>query len=53
MKTEFKTVRKQMTARDLKGVIDLPNYADNQRVEITTMPTESVVERNHGYLLSD
>lgn len=40
MKTELKTVRKQMTAGDLKGVIDLPNYADNQRVEVTVSPRE-------------
>ncbi len=40
MKTELKTVRKQMMARDLKGVIDLPNYADNQRVEVTVSPRE-------------
>ncbi len=39
MKTKMKTVRRQMTARDLKGIIDLPNYADNQRVEVTVSPT--------------
>ncbi|MBR3747071.1 MAG: hypothetical protein IKP64_04630 [Selenomonadaceae bacterium] len=36
---EPKTVRKEMTAGDLKKVIDLPNYDDNQRVEITVTPT--------------
>ena len=40
MKAELRTVRKQMTASDLKGIIDLPNYADNQRVEVTVYPTE-------------
>ena len=39
MKTKLKTVRKQMTARDLKGIIDLPNYDDNQPVEVTVLPT--------------
>lgn len=38
MNAEPKTVRKQMTARDLKGIIDLPDYADNQRVEVTIQP---------------
>ncbi len=38
MKTQLKIVRKQMTAGDLKGIVDLPNYADNQRVEITISP---------------
>ena len=42
MNAEPKTVRKEMLARDLKGIIDLPDYADNQRVEITVAP---VVER--------
>ena len=42
---EMKTVRKEMTAGDLKGIIDLPNYADNQRVEIIVAPAEPVVER--------
>ena len=35
---ELKTVRKEMTAGDLKGIIDLPDYADNQRVEVTIYP---------------
>ena len=38
MNAELKTVRKEMTAGDLKGIIDLPNYADNQRVEVTIYP---------------
>ena len=41
----MKTVRKEMNAGDLKGIIDLPNYADNQRVKITVMPVEPVEER--------
>ena len=40
MNAGLKTVRKEMTAGDLKGIIDLPNYADNQLVEITIRPTE-------------
>jgi len=40
MNAEPKTVRKEMLARDLKGIIDLPNYADNQRVKVTIQPTE-------------
>ena len=40
MNAEPKTVRKEMLARDLKGIIDLPDYADNQRVEVTVHPTE-------------
>jgi len=36
---KLKTVRKKMLARDLKGLIDLPNYDDNQRVEVTVYPT--------------
>ena len=35
---ELKTVRKEMNAGDLKGIIDLPNYADDQPVAITVMP---------------
>ena len=35
-----KTVRKEMLARDLKGVIDLPDFADNQRVKIIVEPEE-------------
>ena len=45
MNTELRTVRKQMTAGDLKGIIDLPNYADNQRVEITVVPANPVEKR--------
>lgn len=45
MKTELRTVSKQMTAGDLKGIMDLPNYADNQRVKITVSPAEPVLER--------
>lgn len=45
MKTKMKTVRRQMTARDLKGIIDLPNYADNQRVEVTVVPAKPAEEQ--------
>ena len=41
MNAEPKTVRKEMLARDLKGIIDLPDYADNQRVKVTIYPTVS------------
>ena len=34
----MKTVRKEMNAGDLKGIIDLPDYADNQRVKVTVAP---------------
>ena len=37
---ELKTVRKEMNAGELKGLIDLPNYEDNQRVSITVSPAE-------------
>lgn len=40
MNNELKTVRKEMTAGDLKGIIDLPNYDDNRRVEVTVTPAE-------------
>ena len=36
----LKTVRKEMTAGDLKGIIDLPNYPDDQLVRVTVYPTE-------------
>lgn len=41
----METVRKEMNAGDLKGIIDLPDYADNQRVKITVVPVEPVEER--------
>ncbi len=31
-------VRKKMLAKDLKGIINLPNYPDNQPVEIMISP---------------
>ena len=37
---EMKTVHKEMNASELKGLIDLPNYDDNQRVSITVSPAE-------------
>ena len=33
-----------MTADDLKGIIDLPNYADNQLVEVLIHPAEEEKE---------
>lgn len=38
MDTKMKIVRKNMLARDLKGLIDLPGYDDNQLVEVTVAP---------------
>ena len=38
----MKFVRKEMNAGDLKGIIDLPDYADNQRVKVTISPAEPV-----------
>ena len=40
MNFKMKTARKKMLARDLKGLIDLPNYDDDQLVEVTVYPTE-------------
>lgn len=34
----MQTVKVKMNAGDLKGIIDLPNYPDNQPVEITVSP---------------
>ena len=45
MKANMKTVRKEMKAGDLKGLIDLPNYDDNQLVEINVHPTEHVEKK--------
>ena len=45
METTLKTIRKEMNAGDLKGIIDLPNYDDDQRVKITVEPKEPVEER--------
>lgn len=33
-------VRKKMLAKDLKGIVNLPNYDDNQPVEITILPVD-------------
>ena len=41
---KLKTVRKEMNAGDLKGIIDLPNYADNQLVEVLIQPTDEEKE---------
>ena len=41
----MKFVRKEMNAGDLKGIIDLPDYADNQRVEITVAPAKKFVHK--------
>lgn len=35
----MKNVRAKMLEKDLKGVVDLPDYPDNQLVEITVLPT--------------
>lgn len=43
MSTSKKTmlnVRKKMLAKDLKGIVNLPNYDDNQPVEITILPVD-------------
>lgn len=45
MNSKMKTIRRQMTAGDLKGIIDLPNYDDNQRVEVTVVPAKPAEER--------
>ena len=37
---KMKTVRKKMLARDLKGLIDLPDYDDAQPVEVAVTPEE-------------
>ena len=34
----MKTVTAEMKAGDLKGIIDLPNYPDDQNIEITVNP---------------
>ena len=34
----MQTVKVKMNAGDLKGLIDLPNYPDDQRVTITVNP---------------
>lgn len=45
MKIQTNTVRKEMLARDLKGVIDLPNYDDDRLIEVTVTPVEPVAEK--------
>ena len=50
MKIQTNTVRKEMLARDLKGVIDLPNYDDDRLIEVTVTPVEPVAEKK---ILSD
>ena len=34
------SVHKEIRAKDLKGIFNLPNYDDNQLVKITIEPTE-------------
>lgn len=34
----MKNVRTKMLAKDLKSIVNLPNYPDNQLVEILTLP---------------
>ena len=41
---KMKTVRKKMLARDLKGLIDLPDYDDSQPVEVSVVPTDAQTE---------
>lgn len=36
----MKNVRKKMLAKNLKGIVNLPNYDDNQLVEIMINPVE-------------
>ncbi len=47
----METVRIKMNAGDLKGIIDLPNYPDNQPVEITVKP--STTEEDFDNLLKE
>ena len=47
----MKTVTAEMKAGDLKGIIDLPNYPDNQPVEITVSP--STTEEDFDNLLKE
>lgn len=50
MNTSKKTmlnVRKKMLAKDLKGIVNLPNYDDNQPVEITILPVEEEKTLTH------
>ncbi|MBQ3726147.1 MAG: hypothetical protein II902_03650 [Selenomonadaceae bacterium] len=49
MDMNLKTVRKEMTAGDLKGIIDLPNYADDQLVSVTV---SSIAEQKPKKILS-
>ena len=37
---KMKTIRKKMLARDLKGLIDLPDYDDAQPVEVAVIPDD-------------
>ena len=41
----MKPVTVKMNAGDLKGIIDLPNYPDNQSIEITVSPSPDVEEK--------
>lgn len=47
----MKTVTVKMNAGDLKGIIDLPNYPDNQLVDITIKP--STTEKDFDNLLKE
>ena len=47
----MKTVTAEMKAGDLKGIIDLPNYPDDQRVKITVNP--DIDENDFDSLLND
>lgn len=41
----MQTVNVKMNAGDLKGIIDLPNYPDNQLVNITVSPANEKKSR--------
>ena len=47
----MKPVTVKMNAGDLKGIIDLPNYPDNQLVDITIKP--SISEKDFDNLLKE
>lgn len=36
----MKNVRQKMLAKNLKGIVNLPNYDDNQLVEIMVIPQD-------------
>ena len=46
----MQTVKVKMNAGDLKGIIDLPNYPDDQRVTITVNPEVQALAELAGCL---